>query len=119
MCYSVYIDAAFTHQPNSQQLDPTLLLAPFGTHRQLNCSVSQEFTIEWEVAIPTQVLRVFSAMDLLTFMNITLLDISGSTSQLNIEATADNTGSVIECVARAVGIRCRSEPVRTVFYGML
>ena len=97
------------------------MLAPIGTQAQLRCSVVEEYSVEW-IAIDTNGVIISSVEPgALESHGIIPTSITAQESVLTVNGTEDINGTTIQCLAillTDMTMRCPSEGVLMIFYGM-
>ena len=111
--------AVFTQQPE-------LVLEPIGMQVQQRCSVFQEYGVRWTITTSDGSLITTAEADsveVLRSLGITVEPISLTVQEsvLTVNGTEGNNGTTVECVAVLLTdstMRCSSEEVQMIFYGM-
>ena len=102
------------------------MLAPIETQVQLRCSVVQEYGVQWAISSsdgsPITTAESDSVVSLGSRgISFKPLSVTAQESVLTINGTGVNNGTTVECVAALLNntfIRCSSEVVHMIFYGM-
>ena len=111
--------AVFTEQPEP-------VLAPIGTQAQLNCSVVQGYGVRWLVT-PSggSPISTADSDSVATLMSLGIMAVPSSItvqeSVLTVNGTEGNNGTTVLCIAvllASTTMRCSSEEVQVIFYGM-
>ena len=102
------------------------MLESIGTQVQLRCSVFQEYGVRWTITTSDGILITTAesdAVEVLRFLGITVdpISITAQESVLTVNGTEGNNGTTLVCVAVLLTdttMRCSSEEVQMIFYGM-
>ena len=101
------------------------MLAQIGTQVQLRCSVVQEYGVRWAITTSNGLPITTAESDsiaILESMGISVepLSITAQKSVLTVNGTEGNNGTTVVCVAALTNgtMRCSSEEVQMIFYGM-
>ena len=106
----------FTEQPEP-------VLAPIGTQVQLRCSVVEDYGVRWVVTLPGGGPISTAELEVLRSQGIIVkpLSTTAEESVLTVNGTEGNNGTTIQCLAvllTDITMRCASEDVQVIFYGM-
>ena len=92
------------------------MLTAVGTQGKINCTVAPEFDVEWIITLPNGETIFSVELKDLKSLGITIQD-----SVLTVNRTKRINGTTIQCQAvllTATSMRCLSEAVQVIFYGM-
>lgn len=120
--FVLFLCTVFTLEPG-----PGPVLAPVKTQIQLNCSVIEDFRIEWDVVLREDSGRTMPMFFAGIGIEVVMANILDTNSRLLINGTARNNRTNVTCVAVDVSSnlssnlieRVPSRPVQVIFYGMI
>ena len=102
------------------------MLESIGTQVQLRCSVVQEYGVRWTITTSDGTLITtaeIKAVEVLRSLGISVepISLTAQESVLTVNETEGNNGTTVVCVAALLTdttMRCSSEEVQMMFYGM-